>query len=267
MLRAHFPQGSTSVTSTPLHDEQEHGLSSASRSNVTHKLRGPTALTPLCLLNVLKKDHLQRLLVRSAWYGKQTTSVRHEFILIQTEDALRPGLTRYLVLDRTVGDASQANVERTTSFFTLCVGTDALDSFWILYDDPGDKEQLLHGCRLDSYIFLKRIDFGPDKPLLLLALVHLALHVSESHPKYHPLAANCYWFAGLVWECLRKLRPTARHEVLVAGKRGKISFMQLLPDSVQVWNILRAIQPCVESYHECSEPVDSMVGAEPHDQV
>lgn len=174
----------------------------------------------------------ERVIVKSAWYGKQTKGALHEFIVIQVEDLMIPGLNNWIALDRNQGfPASTA--------FTRFLNTLAWDAFRVSYD--GGLDYLLRDSQLTPYLQLEEIYFQPNEPLLLLDLVELVSHVSDRYPRYRIFGTNFLWFAGLIWECILQMRPTAKHEVQLRGPRGRLGFLRSNPNPLQVWNTLREV--------------------------
>lgn len=212
-------------------------------SNSNSIKRDHFTFTPYYLHDILTRNsanngHVEQTIVKSAWYGKQTRSTaRHEFIVLQVEDLAIPGLQNFIALDRNQSSETTSPQGGVAKVSTVSSGTDAADAFRVSYD--GDLDRFLHKCKLTPYLELERIEFPSDKALRLLDLVTLVLHVSDQHPQYKALDTNCYWFTGLIWECMREMRPTAAHQVCLAGKRGRIGFVRCIPNRVQVRNVVR----------------------------
>ncbi|KAG8714155.1 hypothetical protein FRC11_009589 [Ceratobasidium sp. 423] len=179
----------------------------------------------------LPEKHIESTLVKSVWYGKQRKSARHEFILIEVEDT-QAELKNYIVLDRNLNEAL-APIGRETlpakisSSSRSCRGA-ALDAFKVSYD--GIEKQLLRECQLWPRDYLEKIEFGRTEPLFLYELVTLVHVVSEKSPNYAMAYRNCYWFAGIIWECMRHLRPTASYDDRLSKKRGKFSILRYTPE-------------------------------------
>lgn len=211
------------------------GVKSKSKCNGSHY-----SLTTQHLYDVLHAEddeqHAKQHVVKSAWFGKQTKSARHEFIVIHVEDLAIPGLKNYLAIDRNHDDPK--NTARAFS------SPKAKDTFRVAYD--GDMTQLLRESDLSPHLVLERLSFRPDEPLLLRDLVALVHHVSTQHDTYSPVDTNCYWFTGLIWECIRKMFPNAEHQVMVPGKKGRISYIRFVPNPIQVQNVLRAVRSGAE---------------------
>jgi hypothetical protein len=43
------------------------------------------------------------------------------------------------------------------------------------------------------------------------------------------LASSCYVFAGVIWECMRLMRPSAHYEQTRASNRGKCRWFRYTP--------------------------------------
>lgn len=154
--------------------------------------------------------------------------------MLQVGDTKIPNLDNFIALDRNQGTpTSSSNVSASSR-------SNASDAFRVSYD--GDLHRFLRECQLTDYLKLEQIHFQANEPLLLLDLVTLVAHISEHHPIYSPVDTNCYWYTGLVWECMRKMRPKASHVVHVEGQKGRIAFARVIPNPVQVWSILREVQ-------------------------
>lgn len=187
--------------------------------------------------------HVAQTVVKSAWYGKQTRSARHEFIVVLVEDLAITGLQNCMVIDRNRG-GTPAGVP---NYAAASSSTKAFDSFKVSYN--GDLKQLLSESQLTPHHILERISFQTIEPLPLLNLVALVNHISDQHPRYHPVDANCYWFTGLIWECIRQMRPTATHQVHLQGRKGQFACVRSIPNSLQVQNVLRQVQMSIKNYN------------------
>lgn len=193
----------------------------------------------------------ESIIVKSAWYGKQTASASHEFILIQVEDGSsgtnhNENLINYLILDRNVLSQPHkpSKIPKLGKSKKLLAqsqlsnqGGLAVDTFKISYD--GDVERLLADCELHPYRLIEQLRFSSDKPLLFYELVTLAHLVSERYPKYDALDLSGYFFAGLIWETLRQLRPDAIHinDKSLVRERGKHGWYRYTTAEAQVKDI------------------------------
>ncbi|KAB5589357.1 hypothetical protein CTheo_7195 [Ceratobasidium theobromae] len=204
----------------------------------------PEQLYRLFTDNYNHNKHVEHTIVKNAWYCKQEKSVKHEFILIEVEDTLMPNPTNFIILDRNKGERRQSSWP--TSFLPSVLRTGAKDEFRVSYD--GNVKRLLHDCKLESHEYLEQIMFDPDHPLPLYELVTLAHHVSEQHPRYNAMDANCYWFAGIIWECLIKMRPSAQHINPSPNKRGQFVWIRYRHNPIQVKNVCREVRGLISDF-------------------
>jgi hypothetical protein len=178
------------------------------------------------------ETHPESIIVKSAWYGKQTKAAQPEFIVLQVEDIRIEGLVNYIVLDRNVGnDRGRLVSSRITT---------ANDAFRVSYD--GNIKQLLQQCQLTPYKFLEQLSFPSDQPLRLYELVTLAKIVSGRYPDYHMLDSSCYLFAGVIWECMHRMRPSADYQDALAKKRGKCRWFRYIPNNSEMLETLEEIE-------------------------
>ncbi|CAE6536462.1 unnamed protein product [Rhizoctonia solani] len=220
------------------------GFDSKSSSSRIHYSFAPDQLYNTLTSSYNPEKHVEWTLVKSVWYGKQLKAVQHEFILIEVQDT-KALLKNYMVLDRNVGeDPSSSSIrkpfrgrKRTTS--SSCRGP-AMDAFRVSYN--GLENQLLQECQLLPRQYLEKIEFNHDNPLYLYQLVTLVHVVSERSPQYALAYRNCYWFAGLIWECLRSLRPDAQYNGRLAEKRGRIAMLRYTPEERDKKEICKAFE-------------------------
>lgn len=219
-----------------------HHTSGKSRkaSSCTKKSH-PPQFTPEELYDLLTKDRgldgpAKSTIVTSAWYCKRPRSAKHEYIILEIRDLTVDGLKNHLLLDRNNGGLTRP-AGRGANPFKWPLTTPAMDAFKVVYD--WDEAQLLGDRQQESHKLLARIDF-PETSLFLHDLVALVCHISSQYPRYHPLDANCYWFAGLVWACMRKMCPTARHNAHAAG--GRFAFIRYHPNPLQVKAVVKTAQ-------------------------
>ncbi|KAB5589359.1 hypothetical protein CTheo_7197 [Ceratobasidium theobromae] len=215
-------------------------------SNSTSCTRGGvTTVRTEQLFRTLTEDyhrnkHVEHTIVKSAWYCKQERSVGHEFIILQVEDTLLPNgmLTNYVVLDRCKG------VPQRPRFFSKLVPrflrVAAMDIFRVSND--GNLVRLVEGCDLAPYKYLEQITFESNKPLRLYELATLASHVSDLHPKYNVTDTNSYWFAGLIWECMIKMRTSAKYINATPNKRGRIRWIRYTQNPIQVKRVCKQVR-------------------------
>jgi hypothetical protein len=185
--------------------------------------------------------HVETVIVKSAWYGKQTRSAEHEFILIQVEDTAAEGLTNYLVLDRNVGERSHGPLGKISRSWASSQATTTIDTFRVSYD--GNMKQLLDECQLSPHTYLEQLQFQSEAPLHLYELVTLASIVSNRYPLHRAVNSSRYLFIGLVWECMRRMRPGAIYEDIQAGKkRGRFGWVRSMPSTSQMEEIDESIR-------------------------
>jgi hypothetical protein len=182
------------------------------------------------------EKHIDSTIVKSVWYGKQKKAAEHEFLLIKVEDTIA-NLSNYIVLDRNLDEKAALTPADCGEAIGVSVGGKglpnpsrscrgvALDAFRVSYD--GIEKRLLQECLLTPREYLEKIDFSIEEPLYLYQLVTLANVVSTKGPYYAVVSKNCYWFAGLIWECLRHLHPNAVHDGRLSNKRGKITALRV----------------------------------------
>jgi hypothetical protein len=205
------------------------------------------SITPDQLSNALvdasPMSHSESIIVKSAWYGKQTDGAEHEFIVIQVEDTTVSGLTNYMVLDRNI-------LNERGRFMKLIRGGIAIDAFRISYD--GDVSRLLKDCDLNPHKYLEQLAFPSDKPLFLYELVTLANVVSDQHPRYLAIESNCFVFAGLIWESLCRIWTSATREISSAleKERGRYGWLRYTLYESQVMEMCKKTLetiPCIKS--------------------
>ncbi|KAG8682761.1 hypothetical protein FRC11_014435 [Ceratobasidium sp. 423] len=196
------------------------GFDSTSSSSSTQKSYYP--FSPERLYDVLTsgytpEHHVEDIVVKYASYCKQTAGPKHEFIILEVEDKKSPGLKNFIALDRNNGEAPN----RPTGFCSSLQSSQtfvAKDEFRVSYD--GNKSKLLAQCGLQDHEILETLEFKPEEPLLLYQLATLTRAVSLQRDKYHVITANCYWFAGLIWDCIVRMRPSANRRVVQGQIRG-----------------------------------------------
>ncbi|KAF8704357.1 hypothetical protein RHS03_06090, partial [Rhizoctonia solani] len=204
--------------------------------DMTSVSRSYYSFAPVQLYHTLTRSydpekHIESTLVKSVWYGKQTKGVQHEFILVQVEDTTVP-ITNYMVLDRTIREESSGGTIQMPFRRRRTIGSSqsycgpAVDAFKVSYN--GIENQLLDECDLLPRQYLEKIEFSRGNPLYLYQLVTLVHVVSEKSTQYTLSGQNCYWFAGLIWDCLRSLRPDAQYDGRLAEKRGKFAIVRNL---------------------------------------
>lgn len=160
-------------------------------------------------------DRVESIYLVSATYRKRTAPPEHEFILIEVEDRKLPGLRNYMILDRVPGPAETVLATSGGQYHSSL----ATDRFRVAYD--GDESKLIAQCNLKTHRILETMIFQNNDPLPFHCLVGLARTVSKQREHYNVLNSNCYWFAGLTWECLLFMRPGAGYNSPLRSHRGK----------------------------------------------
>ncbi|KAG8762556.1 hypothetical protein FRC11_008854 [Ceratobasidium sp. 423] len=218
------------------------GLDSSSNKSIPG--RSHYTLAPDQLYRTLTSyepgKHVESIIVKSAWYGKQSRLAKQEFIVIQVEDIAIKGLTNYIALDRSTSTPSSVFSNLIPHSRLRFHGEMARDAFKVAYD--GDEEQLLHECNLDPHKYLEHLEFHVEEPLLLYQLSTLVYLISERYPEYGVADINGSWFARLIWESMRQVRPRAKltHDGQASRKRGKLGWVHPAPDSTEVTAICQA---------------------------
>jgi hypothetical protein len=227
-------------TESRLKDIFPPGIDSASNQTGSHYNLKLEQLYYSLIERYNPNTHVETVVVKSAWYGKQTRSAEHEFILIQVEDTAVEGLTNYLVLDRNVGGRSHGTLGKISRSWTSSQATMTIDTFRVSYD--GDVKQLLEQCQLIPYKAMEQLQFESEAPLRLYELVTLACVVSSRYPLHRAVYPSRYLFVGLVWECMHRLRPNAIHEDVQAKQRGRFSWIRSTPNAAEMEEIDASIQ-------------------------
>jgi hypothetical protein len=119
-------------------------------------------------------------------------------------------MVNHLILDRCIEEQS-ATLTNQLVALSSSRPNPAMDLFKISY--YGDSDSLVRSCRFEGYRVLELLSFNPKAPFLLSDLTCLASVVSGSEPDYHVLKAQCYWFAGSIWCCMRQLSAVSSREV------------------------------------------------------
>ncbi|CUA69519.1 hypothetical protein RSOLAG22IIIB_08530 [Rhizoctonia solani] len=135
--------------------------------------------------------------VKTASYYKQKQNPQHEFIVFSV--ATSSGMQNFMALDRNVSvQGSSTLLSRSNKNAPM-----AQDYFHISH--YGNIESLINHCAHttseDMCTHVEQVVFG-RKEFSFAELLVLANTVSNSCPSYQLDAANCYWFASLIWECM-----------------------------------------------------------------
>jgi hypothetical protein len=219
------------------------GVSSSSSRHGSHFSSKPEQLYHSLVERYDPETPIEDIIVKSAWYGKQTNkTAQHEFIVVQVEDTRINGLFNYLVLDRNAENYRGPSSSSSSR---------ANDAFKVSYD--GDIKKLLEECQLMPYKYLESLSFPSDEPLHFYELVTLADVVSNRYPDYQVFDSSCYLFAGLVWECMRRMRPTAEYKDALARKRGKCRWLRYVPSDSAREETHKEIQDTLPMVESCLE--------------
>ncbi|KAH7338618.1 hypothetical protein B0J17DRAFT_767705 [Rhizoctonia solani] len=204
------------------------GFDSTSPSSSTqrpHYSFSPERLYDVLTSGYTPEHHVEHIIVKWASYCKKISAPKHEFILLEVEDKKAPGLKNFIVLDRNNGEVSH---RQTRLGYQSSQSFIAKDEFRVSYD--GDRARLFAQCNLQDHATLETLVFKPDDPLLLYQLATLTRAVSLQRDKYRVITYNCYWFAGLIWDCMLRMHPFAYHKVAQGQIRG--AFISWLRQSI-----------------------------------
>lgn len=162
--------------------------------------------------------HVEDIFVKSATYCKQNEGSQHEFILLAVADRQAPQFENFLVLDRTSDVPTRKSSQHVKGILSPSYSAKpAKDRLMVSYD--ANCQNLLEYCNLTPCTRLEELDFSKSQ-LRLCELVTIAYVASRQHIEYHVLTAQCFWFAGLVWDCINQLHPETRPVVLDRSRRG-----------------------------------------------
>ncbi|CAE6434265.1 unnamed protein product [Rhizoctonia solani] len=219
----------SSRTTSRLHAIFPLSLDIQATSGRLHHTLQPNILYQTLTYHYHPDKHVESTIVKSAWYGKQTKGVEHEFILLKVTDTV-VNVNNYIILDRNHTSHKVGDSGWSTSG-SACSSWGAFDSFKV--SSNGIEEELLGDCGLWHREYLEKLRFErKENPLFFYELVTLVDLISEENPIYDITQKNCYWFAGLIWECLRKMRPSAKMVKIIdtPGKKGKLGPLRYFPD-------------------------------------
>lgn len=183
---------------------------------------------------------VRSLVVKSAWYCKQTRSSEHEFILIQVEDKAIEGLSNFLVVDRNFGEPSHRPLGIISRSWVSFQTKSTVDTFRVSYD--GNMKQLIEECQLNPYEHVEQLHFHSETPLHLYELVTLACIVSGRYPVQPTFDPGCCIFVGLVWDFMRRMRPSAACSNALAKKRGRFIWVPSPPSTSQTEAVYESVQ-------------------------
>ncbi|CAE6500895.1 unnamed protein product, partial [Rhizoctonia solani] len=220
------------------------GFDSKSSNSRGHYNFYPEQFYRILTENHAPENHVESTVVKSVWYGKQKKAVGHEFMLITVEDK-EDGLTNYIVLDRNTSETPSVD-QGAITYHSQSSRSVALDTFRVSYN--GVEEQLLKECQLLPRKYLEKVEFSSTKPLHLYELATLVYIVSERSPNYSVAAENCYWFAGLIWECMLILHPPlpGEHDDRMTSERGRFAMLRYRPERSEMDEICMAYQEAIK---------------------
>ncbi|KAG8794513.1 hypothetical protein FRC12_023920 [Ceratobasidium sp. 428] len=169
------------------------------------------------------EDHVEHIYVKSAEYCKGHDGPQHEFILVTVETNEDPRFRNYIILDRTYSLPAHQLVINTALSSSA---TPAKDRLRISYD--GTLKPLLEHCSVSKYRVLETLEFQ-KMSFLLYELIVLSRAASDDRYRTHyALISQSYWYASLIWDCMRQLLPatslvhTIHTKKNVRGKFGKV---------------------------------------------
>ncbi|KAF8593852.1 hypothetical protein BDV93DRAFT_549397 [Ceratobasidium sp. AG-I] len=197
-----------------------------------------------------EEDYFDSIFVSSAEYCKQSDGPQHEFLLLKVFDSRIPDISNFLVLDRTINSSGHSGFPVST--ISSSGSGPAHDR--VRVSGYGDAELLAKQCNLRSYKVLERLDLSSttlSTPLLLRELVILAFETSQSRRMYDLMSAQCFWFPGCVWECMRALFPDALCvQVAKADTRGNFrKIFQQMIEKTEVDDILYKTRSEIRQSH------------------
>ncbi|QRV89312.1 hypothetical protein RhiJN_17330 [Ceratobasidium sp. AG-Ba] len=179
----------------------------------------PYTFTPEQLYYRLTHDYgskAESVLVKSVWYGKKMTVMRHEFILVEVEDT-NAGVVNFIVLDRNKEAAGAV------------IGNAVSDAFRVSHN--GIEMELLEQCLLLPRQYAEKLEFDRvAEPMYLYELVTLVNVLSQTGDTFNLGSRDSYWFSGLLWVCLRQIRPDGVHTNYRPKLRGRFGLLRHTPD-------------------------------------
>lgn len=149
-------------------------------------------------------DIAEHILITDAWHCKNNSGKRHEFVLLHVKDANKPDVVNYMVLERATKSRNIAK------HFGAASGSDLIradDIFRV--SSSRDCEIFLKALKYDNHKVIREVTFSEDQPYRLYELIGLAIAVCEVKRFYNVVDAQCYWFAGSIWECMQNMLPHA----------------------------------------------------------
>lgn len=179
---------------------------------------------------------LDSIRVEFAVFFKERRNPKHELLLFKISDSDNPGVSNYVLLDRTIQKATTSVVPRRP-FFSLqkedtvhnLLSGEARDRFRI--STNGSFKTIIDGWA-KSHDALEVLTFPGPKSFDLLKLLALASITSRLCAAYHIRDGNCYWYAGTIWECMLSLAPEGfEHKRFQSGRGAFFATKWEGPDS------------------------------------
>lgn len=157
-------------------------------------------------------------------YGKCTTSVAHEFLLLHFRHPTQHHAVAILVLDRT----SRTECTENNNGSSRSVGQASVVSPSVSPISANDTISTTpnNGSAIESYLtkrydvhkYLCNLDFPASARPSAMQVSVLLCVLSKHSPTYHLWQYQCYWYAYTVWEALKKLFPGCRETTLSEGR-------------------------------------------------
>jgi hypothetical protein len=199
--------------------------------------------------------HTPRIVVTLAAYCKMPSGPKHEFILLRVQDYRDPRMVNHIILDRCIEEQS-ATLGNQLVALSSSRPNPALDLFKVSY--YGDSDSLVSSCRFKGYRVLELLSSDPKAPFSLSDLTSLASVVSASEPDYHVLKAQCYWFAGSIWCCMRQLFAVLTREIASIHDPGVHSmFFNIELGLAQLHELLKEAREGIKRFQEELKKVSS----------
>ncbi|KAG1742033.1 hypothetical protein EDB19DRAFT_1703698 [Suillus lakei] len=157
-------------------------------------------------------------------YGKCTTRVEHEFLLLHFRHPTQHHAVAILVLDRTSrtdstenNNGSSRSVGQASVVSPSVSPTPANDSIFTTPNNGSAIESYLTK-RYGQHKYLCNLDFpASTRPSAIQVSVLLCV-LSKHSPTYHLWQYQCYWYTHTVWEALKKLFPDFRETMQSEGR-------------------------------------------------
>jgi hypothetical protein len=203
------------------------------------------------LIDAEGKDLAAGICVTFAAYCKQTSSARHEFILVLVKEAVVDSVSNWILIDRNAESQS-------AGLFSSSSKVRAMDLLRVSY--YGDSHTLLRGSSLNSsYCVHETMAFDMESPFPLSTLLYLVDTASSKRTEYELFNSQCYWFASAIWDCMQTMFPEASH-LLVKEGRGRLRVYKQKANEPELADIERIVREKVSNlvqvgYHSVLELV------------